>query len=435
MRGKIKGKDETLKYLHREKWVPAVYHDAVRHYLIEQAEKLGKYGELFPSHSDHLLPTKLDHPRERGIEPDNVTSFLKSQKSWGPVRDKNWADILYVFEKKESSSPKDDPVYWKVGKRIVLASRDSKPILKYNDIPATLSTQLAGRDMEAIKRTDPRIRQRDFIARMPKKYTTRTGKRRNAKSASWIGMEMTRFRQRHGMLSWVGREGSDVIRTALWERLPQQNKNQNTIRGLAPPSPLEQEKVRQGNVGKFVKNAGVRALPDDERAKRQQRKERRQLQKRGHREGPATGISGYQRSNPTATTSGVDGGRGQHGRDSSTRSRPDFPDSTTRQDRGQEYDESDTAPPIYRTQQRIGSRLRHRPRGHPQEPRERPSASCDLWMQPLENPTQDGLPPTPPPPPQATVNYFDLQPLSPPDYEAYLERQARQRKAAQQTYK
>lgn len=356
MRGKTKGKNETLMFLHNGKWVPAVYHDTVRHYLIHEAKANGEYGELFPSHSNHISLTELDYPREAGIEPDNVTSFLESQKSWGPVRDENWAEILYVFEKQEKDPPKDSPVNWKVGSRVVLAGRDSKPILHYKDIPATLSTELAGRDMEAIKRTDLRIRQRDFIARMPMKYTTRTGKRRKAKSASWIGMEMTRFRQKQGMLSWVGREGSDIIRNALWELLPEKNKEENSILGLAPPSVLEQEEVREGNLGKFTKNAGVRALPDDERAKRHQRKEQRKLKKREHRECPATGVS---RSKIAAITLGVDGmaerdggRRGQNARSNRTqqdrganergrRPRPDLSDNTIRQDRGQEDDESD----------------------------------------------------------------------------------------------
>lgn len=390
MRGNTKGKNETLMFLHDGKWVPAVYHDTVRHYLIDEAKTNGEYGELFPSHSNHILLKELDYPREAGIEPDNVTSFLESQKSWGPVRDENWAEILYVFEKQEKDPPKDSPVNWKVGRRVVLAGRDSKPILDYKDIPATLSTELAGRDMEAIKRTDLRIRQRDFIARMPMKYTTRTGKRRKAKSASWIGMEMTRFRQKQGMLSWVGREGSDIIRNALWELLPEKNKEENSILGLAPPSVLEQEEVREGNLGKFTKNAGVRALPDDERVKRQQRKEQRKLKKREHRGCPATGVS---RSKITAITSGVDGmaerdggRRGQHAGSNRTqqdrgasergrRPRPDLSDNTTRQDRGQEDDksddesdyesdyESDKAPPRDGTRQRIGRRLRHCPRG------------------------------------------------------------------------
>lgn len=355
------------------------------------------------------------------------------------MRGENWAQILYVFEKKDKTPPKDSPVNWKVGKRVVLAGRDSKPILDYKDIPATLSTELAGRDMEAIKRTDPRIRQRDFIARMPMRYTTKTGKRRKAKSASWIGMEMTRFRQKHGMLSWVGREGSDVIRNALWDRLPKKNKENNTIRGLPPPSALEQEEVREGNLGKFTKNAGVRALPDDERAKRQQRKEQRRLQMLKDRESPTTTTA------PTSTVDGMagpDGGRREHARDSRTqqdrsanergrRPSPDFPDNMTRQDRDQDDDESDgesdRAPPKDGTRQRIDPRLRHHPRGRPQKT---PSASDDRRMQPPEHFDWDVFPTPPPPSPSATVDQFDFEPLSPPDYEAYLKRHGLKRKTA-----
>lgn len=345
------------------------------------------------------------------------------------MRNENWAEILYVFERKGRNPPKDSPVNWKVGRRVVLAGGDSKPILDYKDIPATLSTELAGRDMEAIKRTDPRIGQRDFIARMPMKYTTKTRKRREIKSSSWIGMEMTRFRQKQGMLSWVGREGSGTIRDALWDRLPRWNKENNTIRGLPPPSALEQEQVRAGNVGKFTKNAGVRALTEEERAKREHKKEQSKRKKLQVEEGPATGVSRYKR---TATTSGIDdmaGRDGRQGKQAQNRSanerggqqNPDFPDNMTRQDRDPENDESDPAPPKDGTRQRkIDPRLRQRPREGPQTTRERPSTSNDRWMRAAENFTQNVLP-------------RDLLSISPPDYRAYCERQKLQRKAPQQS--
>lgn len=361
------------------------------------------------------------------------------------MRNENWAEILYVFERKGRNPPKDSPVNWKVGRRVVLAGSDSKPILDFKDIPATLSTELAGRDMEAIKRTDPRIRQRDFIARMPMKYTTRTRKRRNAKSASWIGMEMTRFRQKNGMLSWVGREGSGTIRDALWDRLPRRNKENNTIRGLPPPTALEQEQVREGNVGKFTKNAGIRALTDDERAKRKLKKEQSKRKKLQVKEGPATGVSRSKRTAPTSEIddmAGRDGRRGKQAQNSRTQQnrsanergrRPsrDFPDNMTRQDRDPENDESDPAPPKDGTRQRIvDPRLRQHPPEGPQTTRERPSSSDDRWMRPAGNFTRDVMPPTPFPP-SATVD--DFEPLSPPDFQAYLRRQKLRRKATEQS--
>lgn len=163
----------------------------------------------------------------------------------------------------------------------MLSGLDSLPLLDYRDIPATLSSAFEGRDMEAIKRIDPRIKQRDFIARMPMKYTTKRGIRKSVQSATSIGMKMTRFRQKNGMLSWVGREGSQTIRDALWEGLPEWNRRNNSIRGLKPPSEWEQEKVREGNIGKFDRNAGDRALPEDVRNERKAKKQERLERLRG----------------------------------------------------------------------------------------------------------------------------------------------------------
>lgn len=370
------------------------------------------------------------------------------------MRNENWADILYVFDRKGKNPPKDSPVNWKVGRRVVLAGGDSKPILDYKDIPATLSTELAGRDMEAIKRTDRRIGQRDFIARMPMKYTTKSGRRREIKSSSWIGMEMTRFRQKQGMLSWVGREGSGTIRDALWDRLPKWNKENNTICGLPPPSALEQEQVRAGNVGKFTKNAGVRALTSDEKAKRRLKKEQSKLKKERSKhkklqvkEGPATGVSRSKRTAPSSRIddmAGRDGRRGKQAQNSRTeqnrsanergrRTSPDFADDMTRQDRDPENDEWDPAPPKDGTRQRIiDPRLRQRPREGPQTTRERPSASDDQWMRSAENFTRDNLPQTPL---QPSATRDDFEYISPPDFDAYKRRQKLQRKAPQQSYK
>lgn len=44
--GETQGKYRTLEYLDRGKWVPAVYHESVRHYLIRVARKRGEYGEF-----------------------------------------------------------------------------------------------------------------------------------------------------------------------------------------------------------------------------------------------------------------------------------------------------------------------------------------------------------------------------------------------------
>ena len=263
-RGQTRGNNENLHYLDGNRWVPAVYHHHIRPFLIEEASRNGQY----------------TYPRERGPDLYDVTSFLESQKNWGPVRDENWAEILYVFEKgKHHKDPSYELANWEFHGKIVIAGHDRLPMLRFRDVPDALSSALHGRDMEAMKRTDPRITQRDFMARMPLRHTTHAGSRMNVQSLSSIGMRMTRFRQQHGMLSWIGREGSHTIRNALWERLPRENQVANTIRGLVPPTEAEQRETRNWNAGKFLNRAGKRALNNQEREQRRKIKERRLDQK------------------------------------------------------------------------------------------------------------------------------------------------------------
>lgn len=255
--------------------------------------------------------------RERGVHPEDVTCFLESQKDWGPVRDKNWAEILYVFEKgKHQRDPEYQLENWKIGEKIVISDYDNLPILAYKDLPDTLSSALEGRDIEAIKRTDPRIQHRDFLARMPMTRVTKAGSRTTLHSPSSIGMKMSRFRAEQGMLSWIGRSGSKTIRNALWERLPQANKRQNSICGLQPPTLDQQKAIKKGNEGKFLSRAGKRALAGQERNRRQKIVENRRRRREGKRR--ATG-SRNGTNPPTMVCEpvvnnllGREGGRGGH---------------------------------------------------------------------------------------------------------------------------
>lgn len=271
-RGETRGKGRKLRYLDGGEWVPATYHHIIREFLIQKASENGEY----------------TYPRERGPGRDDVTSFLESQKDWGPERDKNWADILYVFQKdKNHKDPSYELKTWMFNGKIVLSAYDDRPIRLFRDLPDTLSSALHGRDMEAMKRTDPRIQQRDFMVRMPLRHTTVAGTRRPLQSASSIGMRMTRFRQQQGLLSWTGRDGSQTIRDALWERLPPENKRANSVRGLKPPSITEQQEIKKGNAGKFLNRAGRRALTSEERERRKQIAERRLKQRRERELGTA----------------------------------------------------------------------------------------------------------------------------------------------------
>lgn len=254
------------------------------------------------------------------------------------MRGENWADVLYVFENSKQNNPGYELENWKVGRRIVISDHDNLPILAFRDIPDTLSSALVGRDMEAMKRTDPRIQHRDFLARMPMQHINKAGRRTTIQSTSSVSMKMARFRTEHGMLSWTGRTGSQTIRNALWERLPEANKRANSIRGLQPPSLNEQQEIRKENAGKFFSRAGKRALTNKERNRRQEILENR-IRKRREAGRPAAG--GLDGTNPqpmacTPNTNGLagrEGGQGEHrvchGSPSNRRMQPPTTTNTT----------------------------------------------------------------------------------------------------------
>lgn len=226
-----------------------------------------------------------DHPRERGVATNDITSYLASQKEWGPNRDRDWPkiqdNVLHRFERQGYPIPDYKPEIWYDAGRIVL-DPDNHAILKYKIIPATLSSELSGRDMEAMKRLDLRITRKDFRARMPRTVLSRgKGKseiRKPLYTLSAIGMRTTRFRTENGLSSWTNREGSNNIRRYMSKRMPQANIDANSTEGMSLPTLFEQEDSRASNKGKFLNRAGGRALPNDVREEMAQ-KENSRLQK------------------------------------------------------------------------------------------------------------------------------------------------------------
>lgn len=223
-----------------------------------------------------------DHPREHGVAANDVTSYLACQKEWGPDRDRDWPkikdNVLHRFERQNYPIPDYTPEVWYHEGRIVL-DPDNHAILRYEIIPATLSSELSGRDMEAMRRLDLRITRGDFRARMPRTVLSRGNGRTQVEkplhTLSAIGMRTTRFRKENGMVSWTEREGSGTIRQHTLDRMPHANVDANSTQGLSLPTLFEQENSRSSNKGKFLKRAGTRALSDGTRKERAIKEEER----------------------------------------------------------------------------------------------------------------------------------------------------------------
>lgn len=214
---------------------------------------------------------------------NDVTSYLPSQKEWGPDREADWPkienNVLHRFERKGYPIPEYRPEVWYDGRGRIVLDPDNHPILKYKVLPATLSSELSGRDMEAMKRLDLRLSRKDFRARMPRTIIKKDkGRNRVEKpiyTLSAIGMRTTRFRKEKGLVSWTKREGSDSIRSYMLERMPQANILANSTQGMPAPTFFEQKDSRTSNRGKHLARAGRRALPDETRREKAQRENER----------------------------------------------------------------------------------------------------------------------------------------------------------------
>lgn len=219
--------------------------------------------------------TSSDHPRERGIAANDVTSFLPSQKEWGPDRDIDWPkvenNVLHRFDRQGYPIPDYKPEVWYDEGRIVL-DMDNHAILRYEVIPDTLSSELSGRDMEAMKRLDLRISSKDLRARMPSIILTKDKSKLQKEmplcTLSAIGMRATRFRKENGLISWTEREGGNNIRQYFVDRMPEENIAANSTQGMPVPTLFEQEDSRSKNRGQHLNRAGDRALSDDTRKER-----------------------------------------------------------------------------------------------------------------------------------------------------------------------
>lgn len=185
-----------------------------------------------------LLKTKPDHERGEGIASEDITSYLESQRGWGPERDGrnedgsyregNWPEILYQIQK-PGNFLQSDPQYpggvdWLYHGRIVLSVHDNLPLLKYDTLPDTISSKITGLEMEALLRLNPKVKTRDIVGRMPMYYLSDEGRRLLLYTSSTISMRTSRFRKENALMCWRTRGGTDrtndMIKAYLEEREP-----------------------------------------------------------------------------------------------------------------------------------------------------------------------------------------------------------------------
>ncbi|MCJ1462356.1 hypothetical protein MMC07_000956 [Pseudocyphellaria aurata] len=231
--------DDPYNVVYKARCVPAVYHDQIRKELIATAAEDGAY---------------TSKPTE-GTEALDITAFHREQIDW-QERGAGRPDQLKHFAKPQDFANPQYNLGFMYFNGYLVIDHEGQPLRPFRGVPLTLSSKLEGWRAEAIRRSDPRIRSVDLIARMPVKVEpSANGKeiRNPLVKENAVAGRQNRFREQAGAITWV-RPTAKNVHDFLWSRLPQNCKENN----LALPRDLtkqEQWQLRALNVGKKPERA------------------------------------------------------------------------------------------------------------------------------------------------------------------------------------
>ena len=171
-----------------ERWLPAVYHYDLRQQYILQT----------------ITDEEYAFPDPPGTDPDDITSYLKDNKDWGP----DWHQrplILKRFARTNFPVPSYEPGALVDNGRVVI-DQENHAVVAWRELPLCISSKVPGYKLEAWRRLNPRITIFDFLARMVKTDKPASSERNK------LSMRMTRFRLKGACISWVEREGCSQIK-------------------------------------------------------------------------------------------------------------------------------------------------------------------------------------------------------------------------------
>ena len=220
---------------------------------------------------DYML-TCSGHPRLRGREPLDITCYLESQRDWDLERDNGWTgvELLYTFDFENSDyQPPQYEVNWMYDEGRVVLDLNGHPVKDFRDIPLTLSSEVEGALMQAIRDLDPRIKFPDLLARLSVLLSRildqelLTGNspeyfRGGAPATTGTLCERTnRFRQRNCVPARTqNRKGAPDRTQYIWSQLSEAGRAQNSTRELQKLSSARARHRKKGNKGRFKANAG-----------------------------------------------------------------------------------------------------------------------------------------------------------------------------------
>ena len=197
-----------------------------------------------------------------------MTSFLPSQKTWGPTRE-HYPAIIFQYKRLPGlNHPLYKPEEWYHKGRLVL-DHSHQPVIHYHDIPDVVSSKFPGYAIEAIQRTDSRITLGDILARMPRSVKTKSPKAKKPSvvlTTNSLTQRTHRFRVQAGCLSWKVRKGSEAMEEFLEKHLSPESKVANSTKDFRDLTKEERDGVEKKKTPKGEKAtaAGPSAATEEE---------------------------------------------------------------------------------------------------------------------------------------------------------------------------
>ncbi|KAL8839456.1 MAG: hypothetical protein Q9176_004452 [Flavoplaca citrina] len=204
----------------------AVFHHQIRRYLIERDQR--RYG----NYRYELRKGKKPE------DPEDQTAPHPKWLGWGFDKEKPMPPILFRYKRAGHQDPDydiGDTMWWR-GHAVV--DIDKYRLRDIRDIPSTLASNVEGGLLEAIERTDSRIRHQDLSARLydpkiPEMPIPKELKNRDNK----LSQSMRRFREKRGIIAWNSpKSGGDRYSKWMDDNLPDFMKAHNSTEGFGPLS-------------------------------------------------------------------------------------------------------------------------------------------------------------------------------------------------------
>ncbi|MDI1486689.1 MAG: hypothetical protein OHK93_005949 [Ramalina farinacea] len=224
-RGTVKDREGHLYCLHPvdNRWVPAVFHSAIRADLIAAASARGSYSV----------------GRARGALENDVTSYHEPQRDWSGER-QHWPRIRHnVLNRHERNGWRDDyyrqraQVWIHTDGRMVI-DHDRNPMYIHPDLPDTLSSAVEGWYLEAVMRLDSRILRETIRARLPDVRRPPKSKKADSErmyALTAISNKRLRFRHDEGLVAWDSRAVSTEMNDYFRSFIPQASLDRNSNEG------------------------------------------------------------------------------------------------------------------------------------------------------------------------------------------------------------